>query len=862
MKDKNKIIKNEKGAITLFVLVVCIFFTFLMVGAYNKTINRLHVQEQEVQQIHDNYLRSVEMADEIYKATATVKVSLVRGENSTGSWIDSVELIGTGQVSSSTLQIVEYSFAKEEVPEENLIFTSITPTSSTQQKTIVTESGTYYFYVKDNNGDIHRSNKVEIFDIDSSGPIVGTLIAKKNTSTGETYTYDTWTSTNVYIEKVNGSDPESGHKRTSYTVKKDNILYYDDIEEPKILTEDGVYTVVVTTENNAGIKVSGEPYIIKISRSVPILTLRHNTSTGATYTSGTWTKDDLYGEITIDTSVTGKTVSKFQYSYDGNTWYDVSATQATNGIKYYNYNKSGNTVTFMLKDQMNKEIMVRAVYTDGEISATSSTTSIKIDKTAPQVGSVVANGYTFGKWINKDVSISKIDGTDNESGHKKTTYTVKQGSTTLYSNIENSVTLNDTGTYTITVTTEDIAGNTSTSSEYTVRIDRVEPAVGKLVFKKNNSTGPIYNLNEWTGTDVYVEKQDGTDNESGHYKTSYNILSLTGGSFQTATGVTDPTTLIEHGQYYLLLTTEDNAGNVSTQIYSSVLIDKKAPTIELGEWSDPIKGSDGKIHRTITIYYSDIGSGLARKYYLSNSLSDAPTASSTWKSIDNDDIILEDKVYYIWTIDNVGNISNWKKLDATNVIDNTPPTVGTLIGRKNNSSGELYTFDTWTNTNVYLEKRDGSDSGSGHYRTTYSVYKVGTTSSQLIYDNIENPVTLTEDGVYAAYVITTDNMGNQSISDAYVIRIDKTPPTITLGQWSEPIQTSDGKIHRTIKITYTDKGSGIKGRYISTSSTPPTASSSWEDAGTDVTFESGKTYYLWAIDNVGNISAMTTIKAP
>lgn len=282
MKDKNKIIKNEKGAITLFVLVVCIFFTFLMVGAYNKTINRLHVQEQEVQQIHDNYLRSVEMADEIYKATATVKVNLVRGENSTGSWIDSVELIGTGQVSSSTLQIVEYSFAKEEVPEENLIFTSITPTSSTQQKTIVTESGTYYFYVKDNNGDIHRSNKVEIFDIDSSGPIVGTLIAKKNTSTGETYTYDTWTSTNVYIEKVNGSDPESGHKRTSYTVKKDNILYYDDIEEPKILTEDGVYTVVVTTENNAGIKVSGEPYIIKISRSVPILTLRHNTSTGAT----------------------------------------------------------------------------------------------------------------------------------------------------------------------------------------------------------------------------------------------------------------------------------------------------------------------------------------------------------------------------------------------------------------------------------------------------------------------------------------------------------------------------------------------------------------------------------------------------
>ena len=238
MKDKNKIIKNEKGAITLFVLLICLFFTFLLVGAYIKTMNRLHVQEQEVQQIHDNYLRNVEMADEIYKATASVKVNLVRGENSTGAWINSVELIGTGQVNSSTLKIVAYTFAKEDVKEENLTFTTITATNVTQQKTVVTESGTYYFYVKDDKGNIHRSNKLEIFDIDSSDPIVGTLIAKKNTSTGEIYTYDTWTNTNVYIEKVNGSDPESGHKRTSYTVKKDDVLYYDDIEEPKILTEE------------------------------------------------------------------------------------------------------------------------------------------------------------------------------------------------------------------------------------------------------------------------------------------------------------------------------------------------------------------------------------------------------------------------------------------------------------------------------------------------------------------------------------------------------------------------------------------------------------------------------------------------
>ena len=102
MKNKNKNIKNEKGAITLFVLLICLFFAFLLVGAYIKTMNRLHVQEQEVQQIHDNYLRNVEMADEIYKETAIIKVNLVRVEHSTGALVNNVEIMGTGRVSRNT----------------------------------------------------------------------------------------------------------------------------------------------------------------------------------------------------------------------------------------------------------------------------------------------------------------------------------------------------------------------------------------------------------------------------------------------------------------------------------------------------------------------------------------------------------------------------------------------------------------------------------------------------------------------------------------------------------------------------------------------------------------------------------------
>ena len=155
MNNKNKNIKNEKGAITLFVLLTCLFFAFLLVGAYIKTMNRLHVQEQEVQQIHDNYLRNVEMADEIYKKTAIILVN-------------NVEIMGTGRVSRNTSKIIAYAFAKEDVKEENLTFITITATDVAQQKTVVTENGIFYFYVKDDKGDIYRSNKLEISDINSS----------------------------------------------------------------------------------------------------------------------------------------------------------------------------------------------------------------------------------------------------------------------------------------------------------------------------------------------------------------------------------------------------------------------------------------------------------------------------------------------------------------------------------------------------------------------------------------------------------------------------------------------------------------------------------------------------------------------
>ena len=59
--------KKEKGAITLFVLVACLFFVFVLAGAYLFTLNKLQSQEQDLKQIQENYARDITRIDEIYQ---------------------------------------------------------------------------------------------------------------------------------------------------------------------------------------------------------------------------------------------------------------------------------------------------------------------------------------------------------------------------------------------------------------------------------------------------------------------------------------------------------------------------------------------------------------------------------------------------------------------------------------------------------------------------------------------------------------------------------------------------------------------------------------------------------------------------
>ena len=183
-------------------------------------------------------------------------------------------------------------------------------------------------------------------------------------------------------------------------------------------------------------------------------------------------------------------------------------------------------------------------------------------------------------------------------------------------------------------------------------------------------------------------------------------------------------------------------------------------------------------------------------------------------------------------------------------VDDIAPTMGTL------------TLDEtgWTNSKVTITAK-ATDSGSGISHYTFSTAGNLTASSTGWKDitNTKSEITQTYDatsnGTYYFYV--KDAAGNINKKSITISKIEKTKPTIGSFTGTTIVNGNTGTI-KASNIADTG-GSGLKGYYLSTSSTTPTKNSSWTGSTSSsftVNLKPTKntTYYLWVIDNAGNIS--------
>lgn len=176
--------------------------------------------------------------------------------------------------------------------------------------------------VRNKLGNTYIHETINITNIDKTLPIAGTLTMKLENSTGNDYENDTWTNQNVYVELNNGSDEQSGHKTTTYSINGGKSA-----TEPQILTNTGIYEIIVTTEDNVG-NVSTTSYTTKIE-NIQLTSQKYK--------------------------IENQFISKVQPETTGETFKSNLQTNATE-IKVYNENGEVQENTVILKTGMQVEL--------------------------------------------------------------------------------------------------------------------------------------------------------------------------------------------------------------------------------------------------------------------------------------------------------------------------------------------------------------------------------------------------------------------------------------------------------------------------------------------------------------------------
>ena len=187
--------------------------------------------------------------------------------------------------------------------------------------------------------------------------------------------------------------------------------------------------------------------------------------------------------------------------------------------------------------------------------------TLKLDKTPPVVGTATFTG-TLGSnnWYTSDVTVNIVNGTDGLSGHLNTT-----------SNIQR-ITTNTSGT-TITITTTDLAGNSS-SKNYVIKLDKTVPT--KPMLTGGSTT--------WSNSAKTIKVSTASTSTSGiknyQYYISTSNTTQTGGSWNDlGSGVTS-IDINTSGIRYIYFRSINNAGNISEISSAQVTkIDTTQPTI-------------------------------------------------------------------------------------------------------------------------------------------------------------------------------------------------------------------------------------------------------------------------------------------
>lgn len=433
------------------------------------------------------------------------------------------------------------------------------------------------------------------------------------------------------------------------------------------------------------------------------------------------------------------------------------------------------------------------------------------DQTSPTISSIEPNGNT--NWAkSQSVVINLTDDTSSsenidatyvwrnvETGEEKESGEFKSGET---------ITKNtDTGKFNILITAEDEAGNSSMKLSEPFYLDNSVTQIGDVAITRNSKDGEVYPVAKnsegiyeggYTQDNLYLSKIDGTDNESGHASTTYQVDQILedGTTKAVGTPTTEDTIIETDGKYQITVTTKDNAGNTVTK---KIIIKKgQNKDIEI----TPNGNTEKELSVSVKVTLTGENAENTEIYYAWKEVGTTPEESDYKKTTSGSTIRLNnvngDYILWIKTTDDKGNTS----ITTSNVyhlvgkVENTPE----MILKLNSENGEDYTPDTFTNQNVYAKLKETETEENGYKVTsTYKIKQVTDEGEKTIVGPETNESTvLTNEGKYIIEVTSKSENGATG-SKQYIVKIDKTAPAISFSG-NEDYQ-NEGYISTNIKDT-------------------------------------------------------------
>ncbi len=678
----------------------------------------------------------------------------------------------------------------------------------------------------------------------------GSYCIDKTKPTG-TYTLSTtdWVNNNVIIN-FTGYDALSGVKR----IRMPNGTWVSGKQCSYVAATNGTHNFIV--EDNAGNQATVPVVISNIDKTDP--------SGIFTANSSSWTKNII--KVTFNPSDTGGSgVKQWRYrrsSDNGVTWGSWSS---------YTIGDVNGTITINT-DGIYK-LQAEVIDNAGNVGIVTSGTYSR-DTILPNA-IFLPNKHN---WTNKGITVMFEPLDIGGSGVYRSRYRISSNNGVNYGawsaytsgDITKNILLTDEGVWKIQVEVEDNAGNTATVTSGAYKIDKTAPS---------GSFTPAGC--DWTNVNVTVafdsSDSGGSNVRQWRYrKSGDNGYSWSNWSLYIPSGSHKNIILNNTGVWRIQVEVVDNAGNISTINSNAFLIDKNTPSYT----STSITGQSYrngnyywiKPNETLNIKIRgyDQDSGMRYSYIRLYSTEDNravhdwtldSTNHNEWMTSSYTDIIgavesYEGSGYYEvnWKVKGLADVLSDIQYCFTDIAGNEVgyDNTGCYIGVDGIAPGLpniIPDHIEWTNSDVVVAIIHGIDTGSG---AKSSQYRIGG-SSWLDYNS---KFTILDEGKTHIFARTIDNVGNIGEEALHSVKIDKTPPVISV----TPETNSVVGFSLPVEVKITDEGgSGFKNfRYAwSNSITKPL--NGWQTIYNEISLlsltEAGSLYlHIEAIDTAGNIA--------